>query len=102
MTEKNSSEGRATDQVTGRRGFLRTSVVFAGAALLGSKFSPANVSAAEKSSQDGAEAQLLFVQNARDVVIKDGRLSLIGISSTTIFFSDRPKRIAGHMHTEDF
>jgi hypothetical protein len=45
---------------------------------------------------------MLFVQNAKDVVMKDGRLTLIGVSPTTIFFSDRPKRIAGHMHTEDF
>ncbi len=102
MTEKNSSEEKTTDQVSGRRGFLKTSAAFAGAALLGSKFNPENVSAAEKSSQDGAETQFLFVQNAKDVAIVNGRLGLIGISPTTIFFSDRPKRIAGHMHTEDF
>jgi len=46
--------------------------------------------------------QMLFVQNAKDVVMKDGRLTLIGVSPTTIFFSDRPRRIAGHMHTQDF
>ena len=46
--------------------------------------------------------QLLFVQNAKDVAMKNGRLTLIGVSPTTIFFSDRPERIAGHMHTEDF
>ncbi len=102
MTEKYRSEERVTDQETSRRGFLKTSASLAGATLLGSAFNPANVSATEKSSQDGAEAQLLFVQNARDVVIKNGQLSLIGISPTTIFFSDRPKRIAGHMHTKDF
>ncbi len=102
MTDKKSSDKRATDQGTSRRGFLKTSAAFAGAALLAGKLNPANVSATEKSSQDTAEAQLLFVQNAKDVKIKDGRLSLIGISPTTIFFSDRPKRIAGHMHTDDF
>jgi hypothetical protein len=36
------------------------------------------------------------------VVVKDGRLTLIEVSPTTIFFSDRPNRIAGHMHTEEF
>ena len=87
MTEKYSSEKRVTDQETSRRGFLKTSASLAGAALLGSAFNTANVSAAEKSSQDGTEAQLLFVQNAKDVDIKDGRLSLIGISPTTIFFA---------------
>jgi len=44
----------------------------------------------------------LFVQIAKDVVIKDRRLILIGVSPTNIFFSDRPKRIAGHMHCGDF
>ena len=33
--EEKSSEERATDQETSRRGFLKTSVVLAGAALLG-------------------------------------------------------------------
>jgi hypothetical protein len=60
------------------------------------------VSAEEKNQEEVKEVQSLFVQNAHDVSMKDGRLTLIGISPTTIFFSDRPKRIAGHMHTEDF
>jgi hypothetical protein len=60
------------------------------------------VSAAQKSRKDLSGIQLLFVQNAKDVVMKEGRLTLIGVSPTTIFFSDRPNRIAGHMHTEDF
>ncbi len=102
MTEKNCSDKRVTGQGTSRRGFLKTSAAFAGAALLTGKLSPANVSATEISSQDAADSQFLFVQNADDVDIKDGRLTLIGVSPTTIFFSDRPKRIAGHMHTEDF
>jgi hypothetical protein len=60
------------------------------------------VSAADENRKDLKDVQLLFVQNAKDVVMKDGRLTLVGINPTTIFFSDRPKRIAGHMHTEDF
>jgi len=68
---------------------------------LGKTFNVSFVSAAEN-QQDLKDVQLLFVQNAKDVVMKDGRLTLIGVSPTTIFFSDRPNRIAGHMHTEDF
>ena len=34
------------------------------------------------------EVQLLFDQNAKDVVIAKGRLTLIGVNPTTIFFSD--------------
>jgi hypothetical protein len=45
---------------------------------------------------------LLFVQNAQGVSRDDGRMTLKGITPTTIFFSDRPQRIAGHMSTEEF
>ena len=45
---------------------------------------------------------LLFVQNAKDVSLGEGTLTLKGIAPTTIFFTDRPKRIAGHMATADF
>lgn len=47
-------------------------------------------------------AELLFVQNAHDVTLEKGKLTLQKISPTTIFFTDRPKRIAGHMTTKDF
>jgi len=60
------------------------------------------VSAAENSRKDVKDVQFLFVQNAKDVAVKDGRFTLVGVSPTTIFLSDRPDRIAGHMHTEDF
>ena len=52
----------------------------------------------------GAEGslQLLFVQNAKGVVLGKGRLVLKEVSHTTIYFSDRPKRVAGHMETADF
>ena len=41
--------------------------------------------------------QLLFVQTAKSATIhKDGRLTLKGVSPTTLYFSDRPARIAGH------
>lgn len=46
--------------------------------------------------------QLLYVQNSHDVSVEKGRITLKKISPITIFFSDRPKRIAGHMTTKDF
>jgi hypothetical protein len=46
--------------------------------------------------------QLLYVQNSHDVSVEKGRITLKKISPVTIFFSDRPKRIAGHMTTKDF
>ena len=57
-------------------------------------------------SEDDAKAigkvTLLFVQNAQGVTIGDGKMVLKGVSPTTIYFSDRPERIAGHMATKEF
>ena len=47
-------------------------------------------------------AELLFVQNSNDVSLEKGKLTLKKIGMTTIFFTDRPKRTAGHMTTKDF
>jgi hypothetical protein len=49
-------------------------------------------------------AQLLFVQNAHGFeVAADGRtLTLKSLSPTTLFFSDRPVRIAGHYLTGEY
>jgi hypothetical protein len=45
--------------------------------------------------------QVLFVQNAKAVVFDKGTLTLKDVSPMTIFFSDRPVRIAGHFNTKD-
>ena len=49
-------------------------------------------------------AQLLFVQGAAGVELGSGgrTLTLKGLSPTTLFFSDRPVRIAGHYRTEEY
>jgi hypothetical protein len=44
---------------------------------------------------------VLFVQNAKAVVFDKGTLTLISVSPMTVFFSDRPVRIAGHFNTKD-
>jgi hypothetical protein len=48
--------------------------------------------------------QLLFVQNAEAVVTdKSGRvLTLQGLSPTTLYFTDRPVRTAGHYRTDEY
>jgi hypothetical protein len=57
-------------------------------------------------SADDAKAMgkvtLLFVQNAQEAAINNGKLTLKKVSPTTIFFSDRPERIAGHLTTREF
>ncbi|MGB8427945.1 MAG: SHOCT domain-containing protein [Desulfobacterales bacterium] len=45
--------------------------------------------------------QVLFVQNAEAVVFGKGVLTLKNVSPMTVFFSDRPVRIAGHFNTQD-
>lgn len=58
----------------------------------------------ESKTQDtgkSGEIEFLLVQNSRDVKITPTSLTLIGVSPTTIMFSDRPDRIAGHVYTED-
>ena len=55
----------------------------------------------EAFSQDQT-TEWLFVQNAESVSLKDGVLTLYDVSPTTLFFSDRPERIAAHGTTAEF
>ena len=48
------------------------------------------------------KVDLLFVQNARSVSIDKNKMVLKGVSPTTLFFSDRPERLTGHLSTEEF
>lgn len=47
-------------------------------------------------------ADFLFVQTAGSMTFADGMLTLHDASGTTLFFSDRPERIAGNMATSAF
>jgi len=44
----------------------------------------------------------MFVQTARGIDSADGTLTLRGITPSTLYFSDRPQRVVGHMSTADF
>lgn len=49
------------------------------------------------------EIEYLFAQTAGGVLIdRGGRLRLQGVSPATLFFSDRPDRVTGHIPTSDF
>ena len=76
--------------------------MLAAAALAVGSFAPAAL--AQGSTQSPQMAQLLFVQNAVGVEVGAGghTLTLKGLSPTTLFFSDRPVRIAGHYRTEEY
>jgi hypothetical protein len=52
-------------------------------------------------TQTGPVASL-FVLNARGAALADGKLTLTGISPSSIAFADRPVRAAGHIETAQF
>jgi len=64
-------------------------------------FSVAAEARAQEQEQE-QHAEWLFVQTAESVTLKDGVLTLHGISPSTLFFSDRPERIAAHGMTAEF
>lgn len=74
--------------MTTRRGLMATAA-FAGAAL---SIKPALAQA--------KQADFLFVQNAASMSYANGKLTMKDVSPVTIFFSDRPERIAGNMPTQ--
>ena len=62
----------------------------------------ANAAQTSVEPQGSEMTELLFVQTAHAVELKDGMLRLSAVNPVTIFFSDRPERIVGHEPTEDF
>lgn len=70
---------------------------FIAAAALAASAAPLRVALAQ-----AKEADFLFVQNAKSMTYDKGKLTLRGVSPVTIFFSDRPERIAGNMPTRVF
>jgi len=80
--------------MTDRRNFLAAAALAAAAA-------PLKTALAQGAAK---EADFLFVQNAKYMVYHkaSGKLTLQGVSPVTIFFTDRPERIAGNMPTHVF
>jgi hypothetical protein len=48
------------------------------------------------------EFEALYAQSAAGMAYDNGRLTLNGIAPTTLYFSDRPERITGHIPTQEF
>jgi hypothetical protein len=55
-----------------------------------------------KSIFEADEIEALFVQTAHDVSYDDGKLTLHTLAPTTLFFSDRPDRVTGHITSREF
>jgi hypothetical protein len=56
----------------------------------------------EQMIEELAAEQSMFVQTARGMTSDGTTLTLTDITPSTLYFSDRPKRIVGHMTTTDF
>jgi len=51
---------------------------------------------------DPQKIEEMFVQVARGSKSSDGVLTLTGVSPATLYFSDRPNRVVGHVTNEQF
>ena len=74
------------------------------AAALAAPVVPLGSAMAQAVKEPAKQADFLFVQTAKSMSFdkSTNKLTLEGISSTTLFFSDRPERIAGNMKTTAF
>jgi hypothetical protein len=83
--------------MTTRRTFLTAAAFVASAA-------PLHSALAQAGKEGAKEADFFFVQNARSMTYDKatGRVTLKEISPVTVFFADRPERIAGNMPTSAF
>ena len=74
------------------------------AAALVAPVVPVSSVMAQAVKKEAKQADFLFVQTAKSMSFdkSTNKLSLDGVSSTTLFFSDRPERIAGNMKTTAF
>ena len=77
-----------------RRNLLKTVLLAAAVAPLSAVFNPA---AAVES-----KVQLMFVQSADSLKADDKTLRLVNASPQTIYFADRPVRVAGHITMADY
>ena len=74
------------------------------AAALAAPVMPLGSALAQAVKEPAKQADFLFVQTAKSMSFdkSTNKLTLEGVSSTTLFFSDRPERIAGNMKTTAF
>jgi hypothetical protein len=98
MSNKKHKQPQSPQSGTDRRNFLKAGSAVAGAAFLSVTSKIPIVFAANEEE----EVQYLFVQTAKGASIDKEKLILKDVNPTVIFFSDRPKRIAGHLTVEDF
>lgn len=57
---------------------------------------------AESQAPQGAKPEFMFVQTADDLKADDETLRLVNLGRQTLYFADRPVRLAGHIPTSDY
>ena len=61
------------------------------------------IASAARATSDSEElVEFLFVQTAPATSLSGGVLRLAGVNPHTLYFSDRPERIVGHITTQEF
>jgi hypothetical protein len=55
-----------------------------------------------ENDNDLEEISALFVQTAHGAESIDGRMVLRSVTPSTLYFSDRPQRVVGHLTTSEF
>jgi hypothetical protein len=48
------------------------------------------------------DIQALFAQTAREMTTDGDKVTFHGLSPATLYFSDRPQRVVGHLTTKQF
>jgi hypothetical protein len=81
--------------------FTRRAFIAAG---LAASAMPVGSALAQAAQEPAKQADFLFVQTAKSMTFdkSTNKLNLDSVSSTTLFFTDRPERIAGNMKTTAF
>jgi hypothetical protein len=55
-----------------------------------------------QSEPQPGQIEALFVQSARGLTSNDSTVTFHGLAHATLFFSDRPQRVVGHMTSKKF
>jgi hypothetical protein len=77
---------------------------FVAAALAASSFASFESAFAQGAQEQPKQADFLFVQSSKAMTFdkSTNKLTLTGVSPMTLFFTDRPERVAGNMKTTAF
>jgi hypothetical protein len=61
-----------------------------------------NKTMSEPTVEQLEQIEAMFVQVARGMTTTDSSITFHGQGHSTLFFADRPQRVVGHMHTNNF